>query len=248
MFRCFPLLVFQFACLVEGCPDVLRSRRGRQLHLVDKHSYPPNYSYDRPITRNNGKGGRARHKERPKRIDPNEVDMELNTQHTHADNTDTTNSTAIAPTSPTPAMIAATAVAATPPRPAVVSRSTVLSFMPRAVHANKVAAKSGLPISTFLPARSPAFTVMRDSSATKPLPPPISSNSHDADSMVDAADRANQCDDDDDDTTMSTMHGDDMDVDHQVTMLSRLNVEGAKPATVPRKLTFGARALHRRHG
>lgn len=58
--------VHQFACLVEGCPHKANTRKGRQRHLTDKHSYPPNFTYDRRIQRA-AKVAKARHKDKPTR-------------------------------------------------------------------------------------------------------------------------------------------------------------------------------------
>lgn len=38
-----------YACLVEGCSHKSNTRKGRQLHLVAKHAYPPAYTYDRKL-------------------------------------------------------------------------------------------------------------------------------------------------------------------------------------------------------
>ena len=44
----------QFACLDVSCTSTLATPRGRRLHLIDKHKYPPNSYF--PI-RNKGIGG-----------------------------------------------------------------------------------------------------------------------------------------------------------------------------------------------
>jgi len=173
-----------YACLVEGCSQKSNTRKGRQLHLVAKHAYPPNFTYDRRVRASattNGKTGRARRKETPQR-------------RTEADMSDSSFASVASPTSRAAAAAAAAAVAAAPSavvtpvpapatsRPPVVSRSTILSFMPRSVArptatagaaAGKPVAAAALP--SYDPRRAWAPPSVPPSSAGATAPHPVAS-------------------------------------------------------------------------